>query len=131
MFRSTKASNANSLSHHQYQNLKTTPCISIEYQRNGKDSGSEAKAISLTFNLCRRFGEFGYAIYMQPTLNNELLVSSSMAFSPLREDNSYGVGDNRTAAHAAWHAPKLTLQAMIVAGADAPNVAPQVKPAAA
>lgn len=40
------------------------------------------------------------------------------------------VGVNNTAAQAAWHIPNAELQAIIEAGADAPKVAPQVKPAA-
>lgn len=33
--------------------------------------------------------------------------------------------------HAAWQVPNAPLQAIIVAGTEAPRVAPQVKPAAA
>lgn len=43
---------------------------------------------------------------------------------------SHSVGANRTAAQAAWHFPKAKLHAITEAGALAPIVAPQVKPAA-
>jgi hypothetical protein len=42
----------------------------------------------------------------------------------------YGVGASNTAAHAPWQVPKAALHARMVAGAEAPSVAPHVKPAA-
>lgn len=42
----------------------------------------------------------------------------------------HGVGANSTLAQAASHVPKAELQAIMEAGALAPIVAPQVKPAA-
>jgi hypothetical protein len=42
----------------------------------------------------------------------------------------HGVGASNTAAHALWQVPKAALHARMVAGAEAPSVAPHVKPAA-